>query len=118
MKKYITFALVCGIVLSLSCSADSLKSSSGQEAIKNSQKLKTKKAMEKYLLGQANAFYKAQKCAYASEVSRHILTFLNKDCLKARELLSKSDACSESAVKKTAEDTRKKLEELKGIIKK
>ncbi len=112
MKKYYFFILSFLVILSsvvVGCGPK--KASSVNDAIRHSETMNSVQAKEKYLVGQAKAFYNAKDYDGAMNIAQNVIRKLNSDSQEAKKVIE--DAKKELIAKsqKATEDLKKKLSE-------
>lgn len=110
MKK----ALLLGIVFCLSSvmflsAGCTKKAGSANEAIQNSQSLKTVEEKANYLIEQAEAFYNSKEFQQAIQTAQHVLSNLDKNSQPAKDLIEKAKAQLQATAQKAVGDMGNKL---------
>lgn len=108
-KNYIIFVsllLLAGFAVA-GCAQK--KAESGSAAIEFSKTLESTKAKADYLLAQAQSFYNSKEFQDAVSVAQHVLSSVDKDSTKAKELLEKAKTEMAEAAKKALADFKKGL---------
>ncbi len=104
------FALVvclsCSVFMNIGCAK---KAASVNEAIQNSQAMKTVEEKANYLVKQAEAFYSSKEFQQAIETAQYILSNIDKNSQAAKDLIEKAKAQLQAAAQKAADDVKKKL---------
>ncbi|MFH0826792.1 MAG: hypothetical protein V1923_02730 [Candidatus Omnitrophota bacterium] len=110
MKKALLLGIVMclsfGMLLNAGCTK---KSGSASEAIQNSQALQTIQEKVNYLIQQAEAFYNSKEFQQVIETAQHVLSNLDKDSQRAKDLIEKAKAQLQAAAQKAVGDISNKL---------
>lgn len=110
MKKALVLGIiVCfglGLFLSVGCAK---KSSSSNEAIQNSESLKTVQEKANYLIGQAQAFYNSKEYQKAIDTAQYVLNKLDNTSQAAKDLIEKAKSQLQAAAGKVVGDVQNKL---------
>jgi hypothetical protein len=110
MKKAFFLGLaIClsgGMLLSAGCTK---KSSSSNEAIQNSQALKTVQEKANYLIGQARAFYNSKQYQDAVNAAQYVLNKLDSNSQQAKDLIEKANVQLQAAAQKAMGGMSNKL---------
>jgi predicted RNA-binding protein with EMAP domain len=110
MKYFIYVFFVCGLVAGLllnGCGAK--KEASGGAAIEIAKTMDTEEQKIDYLMGQAEAFYKADQFQDTVTIAQYILQNLDKDSAEARDMLNKATDEMRAMMQKSAESIKKSL---------
>ncbi len=103
---FICLILCCSVLFVAGC-AKSAGSSS--EAIQNSQALNTVQEKVDYLVKQAEAFYNSKEFKSAVETAQYILSNLDSNSAKAKDLIEKAKTQLQAAAQKAVSDVSNKL---------
>jgi hypothetical protein len=109
MKKILSTFLCIGLAAALQGCTQQPKAATSQDAIQQSQTLKTTDDQVKYLVSQANSFINSQKFEDGIAVAKHILQNLDANSQEAKSLLEKASI----ELQKSAE---KKVNEIKSDL--
>ena len=77
------------------------------EAIAHADNLKTAEEKKTYLCGQAERFLSEKKCEDALNTAQHILTEIDANFQKAKDIVEKAQADLKAAGTEAAEDLKK-----------
>jgi len=102
----VALGLVFGLVLA-GCGPK--KTTSSNEAIETAKSMETLEEKANYLIGQAKALYNSKEFQEAVDIAQYILRYLDKDSLKAKDLLEKAKNALVSQAQGAVEDVKKKL---------
>jgi len=99
--------LVAGIWAYSGCSSKPL--GSVNEAIQNSQTLKTVQEKADYLVKQAQIFYNSKDFQKAIDTAQYVLNNIDRESDPAKALIEKAKAQLQAAAQKAATDATNKL---------
>ena len=100
MKKSMSFVIVLFVALSMvMAGCGPKKEASSSAAIEKSKSLQTTEEKVDYLIKQAEAFYNSEDFQSAVDIAQHILSALDKDSAKAKELIEKAKEQLKGAAK-------------------
>jgi hypothetical protein len=91
MRKIVLSFFVCclvGVGIFTGCSGN--KATSSREAINLSKAMETVGEKTNYLVSQAKSFYNSKDFQGAIDIAQHILQYVDKDSLDAKNLLEKA----------------------------
>ncbi|MBF0479649.1 MAG: hypothetical protein HQL26_09215 [Candidatus Omnitrophica bacterium] len=108
-NKFLLFGLVMFFMVGLAACSQKPKSANSEEAIQQSQTLKTVDDQVKYLVNEANGFVNTKNYDQAVNIANHILANLDKNSAPAMSVLEKAQA----QLKAMAD---KKVTEMKGAM--
>jgi DNA repair ATPase RecN len=98
--------LSLGMLLSTGCTK---KSASVNEAIQNSESLKTVEEKVSYLVKQAEVFYNSKEFQQAIQTAQYILSNLDKNSQSAKDLIEKAKAQIQAAAEKAVGGVSNKI---------
>ncbi|MDP8261769.1 MAG: hypothetical protein P9M13_00520 [Candidatus Ancaeobacter aquaticus] len=114
MNKYFVAALLVAMMATVSLNGcGTKKASSGAEAIEISETMETTNKKVDFLIVQAKEFYKSNDYNDATTVLNHVLTKLDTESEKAKDLLAKMKKDTEDSIKETANDLKNKYDNWK-----
>lgn len=109
MRKYLSVLLVVVLALSLGILGCTKKAASSQEAISNTQTMKTVDEKVNYLVGQANAFINSKEFDQAIQTAQYILSNLDQNSTAAKDIIEKAKAEMTKAAQGAMQDVKSKL---------
>ncbi|MDD4900218.1 MAG: hypothetical protein PHT31_01960 [Candidatus Omnitrophica bacterium] len=110
MKKLLLLGLIIcfgfGLILAVGCAK---KAATVDEAIQNSQTLKTVQEKANYLIQQAQAFYNSKEFQQAIQTAQYVLSNLDANSQSAKDLIEKAKTQLQAAAQNVAGDVSNKL---------
>ncbi|MFH1305104.1 MAG: hypothetical protein ABIH74_01720 [Candidatus Omnitrophota bacterium] len=108
MKRLITVTMVACLIAGIAMTGCGVKKvATPQEAIKQAQILETPAKKVSYLVGQADAFYKAKDFQGAINIARYVLGNLDKDSPEAKQIIKKSQSAIIAKAKRPEQVVKK-----------
>ncbi len=92
MKKFLTLFFSFSFMITLLQGCSQQKAASSQDAIQQSQNIKTLDEQVKYLVSQANTFVNSKNFEEGIKISQHILQNLDSNSSEAKTILEKAKA--------------------------
>ncbi len=108
MKRLITVTMVACLIAGIAMTGCGVKKvATPQAAIEQAQILETPAKKASYLVGQANAFYKAKDFQGAINIARYVLGNLDKDSAVAKQIIKESQSAIIAKAKSPAQAAKK-----------
>jgi outer membrane PBP1 activator LpoA protein len=109
MKKNLVWILMVWVAVGFMLAGCTKKAASSDQAIANTQSMKTVQEKAYYLVAQANTFYKSKEFQQAIDAAQYVLSNLDKNSQQAKSLIEKAKA-------ELTKLGQQKLDQLKGKI--